>query len=89
MEHVEDGLALATDAVNGLGIDSSTQGLLLDRLMAPAPVAAEDVHSPVALDRVLVEVRNLSSAINALVDQDVQTGGVKSAGRIVAGSGHA
>lgn len=35
VEHVEDGLALATDAVIDLEIDSSTQGLLFDRLTAP------------------------------------------------------
>jgi hypothetical protein len=33
IEHVEDGLSLAVDAVNGLGVDRHTQGILLDRLM--------------------------------------------------------
>jgi hypothetical protein len=33
IEHVEDGLSLSVDAVNGLGVDGHTQEILLDRLI--------------------------------------------------------
>lgn len=71
IEHVEDGLALTADAVNGLGIDTSTQSILLDQLMGPIKPNMDESQAPVAIDKVLEEVRNLSSAINALVDKDV------------------
>jgi hypothetical protein len=65
---VEDGLSLAVDAVNGLGVDKHTQGILLDRLMMGDEKVETLGSDGSALDRVLQEVKDLSSAVNALVE---------------------
>jgi hypothetical protein len=68
---VEDGLSLSVDAVNGLGVDGHTQEILLDRLMMSDEKLEAMGNAGSALDRVLQEVKELSSAVNALVEQGV------------------
>jgi hypothetical protein len=68
---VEDGFSLSVDAVNGLGVDGHTQEILLDRLMMSDEKLEAMGNAGSALDRVLQEVKELSSAVNALVEQGV------------------
>ena len=62
---MEDGLLLAADAVNGLGVDRRTQSILLDHLMMGDEKVETLGNDGSALDRVLQEVKDLSSAVNA------------------------
>jgi hypothetical protein len=68
IEHVEDGLSLSVDSVNGLGVDGPTQEILLDRLLMGEEKLEVAGNNVSALDRVLQEVKDLSSAVNALVE---------------------
>ena len=56
------------DAINGLGVDRHTQGTFLDRLMMGDENVEMLGSDGSALDRVLQEVKDLSSAVNALVE---------------------
>ena len=65
---MEDGLSLSVDAVNGLGVDGHTQEILLDCLLMGQENLEATRNNGSALDRVLQEVKDLSSAVNALVE---------------------
>ena len=55
----------------------------MDRLLTTEEQSRELSGPKIVLDRVLEEVKKLSGTINALVDRGAQTGGVKSAGKVV------
>ena len=68
---MQDGLSLSVDAVHGLGVDGHTQEILLDCLMMGDEKLERMGSTWSALDRVLQEVKDLSSAVNVLVEQEV------------------
>jgi ABC-type cobalamin transport system ATPase subunit len=86
IEHVEDGDALqaVVDQVNVVATDSVS---ILDKLVRGEDALSGGTEQQAHLDTMIQDVKqSIASAINALVDSAVQTGGVKASGKVVGGA---